>query len=175
MSFYKLENATITETKKIINKLDEEDKKDYTIKAASASYISNEVFSILLNSSKDNHVVLAQVFSELHSHPCIDSEVNPKLKSLLKTGYDFSQVASQCLSNSAHKMNAQTVAYLIEKGADPSYDNNSALNNALAQNNTPVVNELLKHSDNAAVYENLVNNDNLHFTIDKASPQQVVI
>jgi hypothetical protein len=167
MSFYKLEKASIEEAKQIIAKLDEEEKKVYLLKAADMPYISNEVFSLLVDCFKDHNHVLAQAFSEIAIQMAKDAEVNPKLDTLLATGTDFSQVASQSLINGAYRMNAQTAAWLIANGADACFSNNSALRNALAENNTPVVNELLKHGDNAQAYDHLVNNDTFHFDAKK--------
>lgn len=168
MSFYKLEKASIDEANQIIAKLDEEEKKDYLLKAADMSYIPNEIFSLLVDCFKNHDHVLSQAFSEIATQMAKDSEVNPKLHTILATGTDFTQIASQSLINGAYRMNAQTAAWLIENGADACFSNNSALRNALAENNTPVVNELLKHGDNAQAYEHLVNNDSFHFDAEKS-------
>lgn len=176
MSFYRLEKASIEEAKQIIAKLDEEEKKVYLLKAADMPYISNEIFSLLVNCFKDHNYVLAQAFSEIAIQMANGAEVNSKLETLLATGTDFKQVSSQSLINGAHRMNSKTAAWLIEKGADACFSNNSALRNAVAENNTPVVNELLKHGDNVQVYNKLINNDTLSFDenkIDLRVPQAV--
>lgn len=176
MSFYRLEKANIEEAKQIIAKLDEEEKKVYLLKAANMQYISNEIFYLLVDCFKDHNHVLAQAFSEIVIQMANGAEVNSKLDTLLATGTDFKQVSSQSLINGAHRMNSGTAAWLIAKGADACFSNNSALRNAVAENNTPVINELLKHGDNAKVYNKLINNDTFYFDEKKVNlrvPQEV--
>lgn len=174
MSFYKLEGASIEEAKTIINKLDEEERRDYVLKAAAASYISNEIFSLLIKSLKEPSLTVTQAFGQVITQPTQDGQVNPKLQPLLDSGVDFSHIASQSLINYAYKMNPQTVELLIKHGGDPTYADNSALRNALSENNTPVINELLKHGNNAQAYEHIVNNDSFHFESVTQKPQETL-
>ena len=167
MSFYRLEKASIDEAKQIIAKLDDEEKKVYLLKAANMPYISNEIFSLLVDCFKDHNHVLSQAFSEIVIQMANDAEVNSKLNTLLATGTDFKQVSSQSLINGANRMNSKTASWLIAKGADACFSDNSALRNAVAENNTPVVNELLKHGDNVQAYNNLINNNNFNFNEKK--------
>lgn len=163
MSFYRLEKASIDEAKQIIAKLNDEEKKVYLLKAANMPYISNEIFSLLVDCFKDHNHVLSQAFSEIVIQMENDAEVNSKLNTLLATGTDFKQVSSQSLINGANRMNSKTAAWLIAKGADACFSDNSALRNAVAENNTPVVNELLNHGDNVQAYNNLINNNTFNF------------
>lgn len=156
MSFYKLEKASVKEANEIISKLDQKDKEDYLLKAAQTPYITNEIFSLLVKCFKDQKHTLAEAFSIIATTMDSTTEVNTKLNILLATGTDFTQTASQSLINGAYKLNAKTAAWLIENGADSCFGNNSALRNAVAENNTPVINELLKHGNNAEVYNKLL-------------------
>lgn len=181
MSFYRLEKASIDEAKQIIAKLDDEEKKVYLLKAANMPYISNEIFSLLVDCFKDHNHVLSQAFSEIVIQMANDAEVNSKLNTLLATGTDFKQVSSQSLINGANRMNSKTASWLIAKGADACFSDNSALRNAVAENNTPVVNELLKHGDNVQAYNNLINNNNFNFNekkidlrVSKAVPDKLL-
>lgn len=169
MPFYNLEKASIEETKKIIEKLDLENKKDYFYKAAVTNYVPNETFAVFVDYFKQDNYMLARAFSDLATQNPNSKEVNPKLHTLLKAGANVKEMASHALVNGACRMNAATAALLISQGADPCSEDNMALKWAIYEGNKGVINELIKHGNNKEVFESI---DKI--SISTGMPQVVV-
>ena len=155
MSFYNLEKASIEETKKIIEKLDLENKKDYFYKAAVTYYVPNETFAVFVDYFKHDNYMLSRAFSDLAIRSAKSEDVNPKLHTLLKAGANIKEMASHALVNGACRMNAATAALLISQGADPCSEDNRALKWAIYEGNKSVVKELLKYGNNKEVFESI--------------------